>query len=175
MPKGICHCRKFKKIKILKVQLAPGNALFTIALRMLGLKTSFKEDPPERFGILTKRHTLAWYRVRHIAQVVSKPSEYFVNCSGGWLLGHGSADCRNCSFLHSSTSLFITTVLCLPHAPIIQVRVGGVTMEHWFSQGVWNLKSVIRNWALPFTLLFLSLFNLVSRKNTCLSFAASPE
>lgn len=59
MPQGICHCRKFKKIKIVKVQLAPGNALFTIALRMLGLKTSFKEDPPERFGILTKRHTLA--------------------------------------------------------------------------------------------------------------------
>ena len=28
---------------------------------------------------------------------------------------------------------------------------------------------------MPFTLLFLSLFNLVSRENTCSSFAASPE
>lgn len=65
------------------MQVAPGNALFTIALRMLGLKTSFKENPPEKFELLKKRHILAWYRIRLIAQVMSKPSEYFINCSGG--------------------------------------------------------------------------------------------
>lgn len=65
------------------MQVAPGNALFTIALRMLGLKTPFKENPPEKFELLMKRHILAWYRIRLIAQVMSKPSEYFINCSGG--------------------------------------------------------------------------------------------
>ena len=64
------------------MQVAPGNALFTIALRMLGLKTSFKENPPEKFELLMKSHILAWYR-RLVAQVMSKPSEYFINCSGG--------------------------------------------------------------------------------------------
>ena len=81
MPQGICHCRKVKKKKEVKVQVAPGNALFTIALRMLGLKTSFKENPPEKFELLTK-HILAWYRIRLIAQMMSKPSEYFINCGG---------------------------------------------------------------------------------------------
>lgn len=49
--------------------VAPGNALFTsLALRTLGLKTSFQENSPSlflgEFGILIKWCSLVWDRIR---------------------------------------------------------------------------------------------------------------